>query len=143
MHVDGAASRTATNEGVITATAQTDATVTAQINVGNGQTLMAVYTVPAGKTAYMTRLYASITKSGGSAAAADVALWETPFASTDGSGSRVVHFDGITTNGSGFITQDFKPYKQFLEQTDIWIRVQEVSATVGVTGGFDIILEDD
>ena len=42
------------NEGTITVTSHTTTTLQAQIGVGNGQTLMCVYTVPAGKTAYIT-----------------------------------------------------------------------------------------
>lgn len=42
------------NEGVIKVLSATDLTLQAQIGVGNGQTLMCVYTVPADKTAYIT-----------------------------------------------------------------------------------------
>ena len=44
------------NEGTITITSHITTTLQAQIGVNNGQTLMCVYTVPAGKTAYITGL---------------------------------------------------------------------------------------
>ena len=42
------------NEGTITISASSTLTLQAQINPRNGQTLMCVYTVPRGKTAYIT-----------------------------------------------------------------------------------------
>ena len=44
------------NEGVLTVVGNTTTTKQAEIGVGHGQTLMCVYTVPAGKKAYVTGL---------------------------------------------------------------------------------------
>lgn len=141
MHIDGAASRTVTNEGDISATAQTDATVTAQINAGNGQTGMAIYTVPSNKTAYMTQVFADLVQS--KASVARLSVRETPMASIDGLGSRIQHFFGLE-NGSGHYHHTFKPYKKFLSNTDIFVRIDEVSANdMDISAGFDIILVDN
>lgn len=48
------------NAGAITATAATDTTVSARIEIGKNRSEMAIYTVPAGKTAYFMCWYGSI-----------------------------------------------------------------------------------
>lgn len=140
MHADGAASRVVSNVGDITAIAQIDGTVTAQISVGNGQTLMAIYTIPAGKTGYMTRFSSTINRSN-VGALANLTLRQTKFAALDGAGSIVEHYFSLATDGSSHITHMFFPYKVFRERTDIWIRCESVTAAnTSITGAFDIIL---
>lgn len=51
------------NAGAITATAATDSTVSARIEIGKNRSEMAIYTVPAGKTAYFMCWYGSINLS--------------------------------------------------------------------------------
>ncbi len=55
------ASGETTNIGIISVKIATD--LRAKILAGNGQTLMAVYTVPAGKTAYLLNLTTSVNKA--------------------------------------------------------------------------------
>ena len=50
------------------------------IGSGNNQTLQAVYSVPAGKQAYMTSMYAVINAGGGNPTSCDIKLWNTDVA---------------------------------------------------------------
>jgi hypothetical protein len=59
------------NAGTITATAQTDGTITAQINVGNGQTEMSIYGIPSTHTAYMTGYLINAHNTGNPSTAAE------------------------------------------------------------------------
>ena len=136
-HIDGAAGRTTSNIGAISGTAVTDGTQTFNIAAGFGSTTLAIYTVSAGETACMTRLYAHLNKS--NSITATMSLRETAFASIDGAGSRVDDFFSISDTRA--LTDNPKPYRNFEEHTDIWIRCDEVSANdADITAGFDLIL---
>lgn len=75
---------TGSNEGIILAEAQTDLTITAAIQIGNNQTLMAIYGVPSTKVLKQTGLYLSIL--GSAVASADISVYvnETPDVSPSG-----------------------------------------------------------
>jgi len=127
----------------ILATAVTDATVTAQITVGNDQTLMAVYGVPALQTLYVTQWYLDLNKSG-SAGSVDVDLCIDPVPDQALSGYQVKHHLGLQSVGSSHIGHPFNPYYPVPGPALVLVRVAEVSASGSdISAGFDGILVDN
>jgi len=130
------------NVGVITATADTDGTVTAQIGAGVGQTLMAIYGVPSTQTAYMAQYYVSAIKAAASLSAACTLLVNP------GPDSEVTQFltkntNGITTEGSNHMSHLFTPYYKIPGPAIIKIQANSSSNNTIISAGFDLILVDN
>lgn len=132
----------ASNEGIITATATTDSSITAQINAGEGQTQMAVYGVPSTKIAYVTKYYGSINKAQGAPATINLSLLVAEDANTDVDFFVVKHTLGMQSTGASEIEHDFNPY--FRVPGPAIIKMQGVASAddVEASAGFDIILAD-
>lgn len=131
------AGATGWNEGVITATAQTDGTVSAQITpgqIGNNQTQQAIYTVPADKSGCILDIWGSVNKK--NAAAAEVSLRFRPL----GGVFRNRHPIGIHTTGSSYV-QHFFPLPLLVdEKTDLIMRGGTGTNDTDLSAGFDLIL---
>ena len=123
------------NAGTITATAQTDATVTAQISVGFNQTLMAVYQVPAGKTAYLRRYYASMNNPTATTSA-DVRLLVKPF----GEVYQTKHIVGLLSAGTSFVDYRYDLPLVITEKSIIKLAAQVSANNIDISGGFDLVL---
>ena len=121
------------NAGDITVrTVSATGTVVAQINTGLSQTLMAVYTVPAGHTAYMVSLDVSIDSNKNAQLIMYHRNFNKPF--------RVAHIAGAT----GHYRYDFHAPLRVTEKTDIDIRIDRVSGNdTRVTANFDLVLIKD
>ena len=106
-----------------------------RINILKGQTLMAVYTVPAGKTAYLTK--------GTSTCAANADATIDMMVRYGGVGAfRIGHTAEVSGVG-GQYTYEFAVPLQMPEKTDIDIRAHVRSNNARVTAAFDLILIDN
>jgi hypothetical protein len=132
---------TSINVGNITATADTDTTVTAQINAGNGQTLMAIYGVPSVKTAYITGYYTSALKSAAALRVA-VALLVNENPNAQRTNFLTKHTLGIDTTGNSYFHHKFEPYKEIKGPAIIKIQANASADNTDVSAGFDLIMAD-
>ena len=122
--------------GILTATAQTDGTVTSQIVNGNNQTLMAIYTIPSDKNGFVMRWWGSLTKK--VSAVSDISLR----GGTLDAISYIVQPRSMSTTGSSQFIHEFPIPFFFPGGTDIWVTASVDQNNVGVSAGFDIILVD-
>ena len=118
-------------------------TTYATITAGNNQTLMAIYTVPASKTAYMTSYYAVANPGGGVPTTFNVSLWAQDNANTYK--PQLKHIMGVSADvdAYGRMQHTFAPYYKFTEKTDIILKGAPTGASVDVSAGFDLILVDN
>jgi hypothetical protein len=119
----------ATNVGKIQASI--GGTVVTEIGAGFGQTLQCFYTIPAGKTGYMTNINASASKN----QSTDLFLFQRPF----GGAFRVTSTLSLNQSNQSI---DFPVPLKFTEKTDIDLRVQG-SANATISADFTIILVDN
>lgn len=123
----------ATNVGNIVI--QKGGTTVATITAGKSQTLMAVYTVPAGKTGYIIK--GTCTCQAGADATGDM------FIRYFGQDSfRVGHSFEVSGTG-GEYTYDFGIPVKIPEKSDIDVRCSVRSNNARVTAAFDMILDED
>lgn len=124
----------ADNAGDITARiTSASGTVVAQIDAGYAQTLMAVYTVPAGKTAYLTALDTTVQKNKD----AQIRLFQRP----TGEAFRIAHMAETFESSYRY---DFTIPLKFPEKTDLEVRASEVETNgTRVTANFDLLLVDN
>jgi hypothetical protein len=103
------------------------------VGAGNGQTLMAVYTIPAGKTGYLYHYYCSGNATP-TAPTMDVSLW-----TRTSTGVRNLKHQQALSAGAD-LTYSFAAPFQITEKTDVWLRVSSSVNNTDVCGGFDIVL---
>ncbi len=121
------------NEGLITIRIAGGGATLLVIGIGNGQTLMAVYTIPAGKTGYLTSYYASA-NSTPTLPSIDLKLFTKPSAGV----VNLKHQQALS-NGVAYKYKFDAPFK-ITEKTDIYLNATTSVNNTDVCGGFDIIL---
>lgn len=133
-----------TNAGTITATAQTDGTVTAQITIGKGQTLMAIYGIPSTQHFQMVQYYIDMNRTGGAGSSADMDLYLMENAGNADAGFNNKHHLGVVSTGNSHIGHEFKPPFRINGPAIIKIQVENVSANdTDISAGFDGVLIDN
>jgi len=131
------------NVGDITATAATDSTVTAQINASEGQTQMAIYGIPSTQTAYVTKWYASVNKTGGSSANVDMTI-----AVNHDPDVELLNFVtkatlSILEAGSSHFQHNYTPYLKIAGPAIIKSQAVSSAVNADVSSGFDVYLVDN
>ena len=114
--------------------------VKAEIRAADQQTYMALYTVPAGKTAYFMQHSSDIIKANSSAqnSLLDIRIREF------GSVFRSRQLDGLTTNGSSAFDFVFTLPERIPEKSDIRMQVRTVTTNdMGVSSTFVLMLIDN
>jgi hypothetical protein len=123
----------------------TPANIYAGVQIGDGQTQMAIYTIPSGKSGYFIKGYVGI-GAGGSPVSNEDALfkWKARI-NPDANGAWATKGQiDVTTSGSNWWQYEYGASAGPLpEKTDIKIECTSTSATLGVVGGFDLLLVDN
>ncbi len=119
-----------------------DNTVGIYVAADDGQTQHAIYTVPAGKSAYFLKGYVGMADDDKAGEVARFKWMARPNNGTTGAwatkGQASVH-----SQGAAWIYEYGAPSGPIPAKTDIKIRCHQTTATVGVVGGFDLVLVDD
>lgn len=114
----------------------TNADIRAIINDGNNQTLMAIYTIPAGKTGYLYQWWASADRA--VATVYNVHIQARPF----GGVFQLKNSASLNSAGTGYIIHPHKIPDGYAEKTDIKIQSDSSANNGGIAGGFEIVLVD-
>jgi hypothetical protein len=132
------------NEGDITVT-NAAGDVAIHIDAGDGQTQQAIYTVPNNTTAYFLKGYVGMSDGGNSASRESVQFkWKARLNNgVNGAWATKGQIECINDGATWWQYEYGAPSGPLPEKTDVRIEAVEVSATLGVVGGFDLLLVED
>ncbi len=131
------------NVGKITAIADVDGTVTAQINAGQGQTQMVIYGFPSNQDVYMTMLCASFRGTAAATESIDINVLFNPEPNVELTNFLTKHTMGLRSAGTSYVAHPFLPYKKFEGPGIIKIQANGSANNLNVSADFDLILVDN
>lgn len=131
---------TSANVGLITATADTDATVSARVEIGEGQSQMAIYSFGARDRVMIQNYFASMGRS--ATAAADVKMYLVDDPRNSPSVKVLKHQIGLDTGGSTHVSHHFDP--PLVIQGPGCLILEAVASANGasISGGFDLVIKE-
>jgi len=110
------------------------------IGIGNNQTLMAIYTIPANHSGYLTNYWAHHNPAAGQQFTSNaIKMWGAD--NERGYAKQLKHIVGVAEDG-GFV-HPFVPFLKFTEKSDVYITSSPVAAAADISAGFDLIMVDE
>ncbi len=134
------ATSTSINVGIISATAASDGTVTAQIGAGDGQTHMAIYGIPSIDDLYIYELYSTANKASGTTGLCDLTLLVATAPDINEIVFTSKHTWSLINSGSSSTPQVFTSPKIIRGPAIVKIQALSGSAAMDVSAGFNGIL---
>lgn len=133
-----------TNAGQITAVARVDGTTSSILDVGEGQTLMAVFTVPEGVTAHVGPIGASLNKAGGSTGSIIVRLLIRLDADSALGTWQTKWIGGLHSAGTSQAERITGYARQYPPRTDMKMQVADGTASgMVISAWMDILLVEN
>jgi len=138
-----------TNEGTITVQCVgaggglADDTIGISVNADDGQTQQAIYTIPAGKTGYFIKGYVGIADDDKNGEVAEFQWQARPNNGTTGAWAVKGEIGCNSVGNSHWQYEYGIPSGPIPEKTDIRIKVISATTSLGVVGGFDLLLKED
>ena len=129
------------NQGLITATATTDNSVTAAIEIGEGQTLMAIYGIPSIETLYINKIGWSCNKAGGAAGLIDMELMTNQEPDSQLLAFVHKHHAGLQTVGTSDTEIEFNPPKKIAGPAIIKIQGTSGTNSMDVAAWFNGVVK--
>lgn len=128
------------NAGEITATAVVDATVTARIRAGQGQTQMAIYGVPSTQKLRIGRLYGNVNKAGGAVGLLDLTLLANTSPDTNTIPFITKHTFGLQTVGTSAFSIPYYIPKKISGPAIVKIQASSNTNDMDVSAGIDFAI---